>query len=161
MVLLCAAAESAEIETWGHANSELNDSTEVAPGNVRRSTVYDVRVATRTAPQVFHDSFTYMSLPRSGRTKEGYNSDDGAEFASQAKMTMSWTSFLYNVDTWVHVEIKKGPALRSADEVTIRPGTLNFHKELVIGTTVRILVPYSARGYRFSVEFNSQHLTSY
>jgi hypothetical protein len=161
MVLLCAAAESAEIETWGHANSELNGSTAVAPGNVRRSTVYDVRIATLTAPQVFHDSFTYMSVPRNGRTKEGYNSDDGAEFAAQAKMTMSWTSFLYNVDTWVHVEIKEGPALRSADEVTIRPSTLNFHKELVNGKTVRILVPYSARGYRFSVEFNSQRLTSY
>jgi hypothetical protein len=156
-----AVAQGAELQTWGHANAELNDSTAVAAGNVRRSTVYDVQVATRAAPETLHDSFSYMSLPRSGRAKEGYNSEDGAEFAAQAKMTMSWTSFLYDTDTWVHVGIKVGPALSSADEVTIRPTTLNFQKELVNGRTIRILVPYSARGYRFSVEFKSQQLTSY
>ncbi|MDB6042496.1 MAG: Dextranase [Gammaproteobacteria bacterium] len=161
VVLDCALSEGAELQTWGHANAELNDSTAVAAGNVRRSTIYAVRVATRAAPQVFHDSFTYMSLPRSGRTKEGYSSNDGAEFAAQAKMTMSWTSFLYNADTWVHVEIKEGPALSSADEVTIRPSTLNFQKELVNQKTIRILVPYSSGGYRFSVEFKGEQLTSY
>src|ERR1700719_81401 len=73
MAVACTCAEGAELQTWGHANAELNDSTAVAPGNVRRSTVYDARVATRAAPETLNDSFTYMSLPRSGRAKEGYN----------------------------------------------------------------------------------------
>jgi hypothetical protein len=146
--------------TWGHANGELNDSTPVAPGNVRRSTVYDVKVATRAAPQRLHESFTYMSVPRSGhaRERDGY---DGAEFAAEARMTMSWTSFLYGADTWVHVAIKGGPPLTSANDVTIRPTTLAFPKELVNDSTIRILVPYSSNGFRFSVEFDNQQLTSY
>jgi hypothetical protein len=147
--------------TWGHANGELNDSTPVEAGNVRRSTVYDVKVAPRAAPEVVHESFTYMSVPRSGRAKESYLDDDGAEFAVEAHMTMSWTSFLYSADMWVYVAIKDGPPLTSANDVTIRPTTLAFQKELVNDTAIRILVPYSSGGYRFSVEFPSQQLTSY
>jgi hypothetical protein len=160
-ILGCMLADNAELQTWGHVNAELNDSTAVAPANVRRSTVYDVQVATTASPQTLHDSFTYMSLPRSGRAKADYTDDDGAEFAAQAKMTMSWTTFLYRADAWVYVSIKQAPALNSADEVTIRPTTLRFQKELVNPTTVRILVPYSGLGYRFSVEFDSQQVTSY
>jgi hypothetical protein len=156
-----ADPQTASIQTWEHANAELNSTTPVAANNVRRSTVYDVRVASRAAPDIYRDSFTYMSLPRSGRAKEDYNANDGAEFAAQAQMTMSWTSFLYSADVWVYVEIKQEPALGSADEVTIRPSTLHFQKEWVNDRTIRILVPYSAQGFRFSVEFKGQQLTSY
>jgi hypothetical protein len=150
-----------DIETWWHSNSELNGSTAVEAGNIRRSTIYDVRIATVAAADVLHDSFTYMSLPRSGRGKEGYDEKDGAEFAANANMTMSWTTFLYRADAWVYVEIKEGPPLGSPDEVTIRPTTLDLHKELVNERTLRILVPYSTLGFRFSVEFNSEQLTIY
>jgi hypothetical protein len=170
-IIACSQSESTQnrsvqgsdagLQTWWHANAELNDSTAVAAGSVRRSTRYDVRVATRAAPDVLHDSFTYMSLPRSGRDKETDLDDDGAEFAADAHMTMSWSSFLYETDTWVEIELKHGPAHSSADEVTIRPTTLNFHKELVNERTIRILVPYLPQGYRFSVEFKSEQLTSY
>lgn len=157
-----AQGESTDLETWWHANAELNDSTAVADGNVRRSTRYDVSVATRAAPSVLHDSFTYMSLPRSGRNKEGYSDNDGAEFATQERLTMSWSSFLYATDVWVQVDIKQGSALSSANDVTIRPTTLNFQKEVVNdGRTIRILVPYSTAGYRFSVEPNDEQMTSY
>lgn len=160
-IVLLPAVANAELQTWVHPNAEANDSTAVADGNVRRSTVYDVWVATHEVPDLRHESFTYMSVPRNGRAKDGYSDDDGAEFAAQAQMSMSWTSFLYDADAWVYVSIKQGPDLRSADEVTIRPSWLRFQKELVDARTIRILVPYSTLGFRFSVEFASANLTSY
>ncbi|CAM4852215.1 unnamed protein product, partial [Rotaria magnacalcarata] len=39
--------------------------------------------------------------------------------------------------------------------------TLNFKKELIDSRTIRILVPYRAAGYRFSVEFEKQLFTTY
>lgn len=161
LALGSAPTRAQDLQTWWHANEEMNASTDVAAGNVRRSTVYNVRVATSAAPDALQDSFTYMSVPRSARPKEGYSGPDGAEYAARANMTMSWTSFLYRADTWVYVEIRDGPDLSSADEVKIRPTTLNLQKELVNPRTVRILVPHSPLGYRFSVEFDAQQLTSY
>jgi hypothetical protein len=160
-ILRCALAGAADLETWWHDNAELNDSSAVADDHVRRSTIYDVRVATQSAPEDLHSSFTYMSLPRSGRPKQGYSQNDGAEFSAQARMTLSWSSFLYRTDTWVYVDVKNGPDIGSADEVTIRPTRLGFQKELAGPRTIRILVPYSADGYRFSVEIKSDLLTSY
>ena len=154
-------ADSQALKTWWHANAELNDSTPVADTSVRRSTVYRVKVATAAAPDVLYDSFVYMTLLRSGGAKRGYISQDGAEFADEANLTMSWTSFLYGSDTWVQVELDGGPPLRSVDDVTIRPTTLQFRKQLVDERTVRILVPWSRSGYRFSVEVASQLVTSY
>jgi hypothetical protein len=154
-------ADGDDLKTWWHPNGELNSATPVAPGNVRRSTVYDVEVATRSAPDVHYDSFVYMTVPRSGRAKIGYLDNDGAEFADEADLTMSWSSFLYGADVWVQVDVKEGPPVTSAREVTIRPTTLDFQKERVSDRSIRILVPYSDRGYRFSVELDSQQLTSY
>ena len=149
------------IQTWSHPNGEANASTSVAPGNVRSSTVYRVRVAPVTQPDKAQDSFVYMSIPRSGLRKAGYTDEDGAEFSAQAKMTMSWSSFLHDKDVWVYVELVDGSALTSANEVTIRPTTLTFQKELVNETTVRILVPRVPKGFRFSVEFDNQQMTIY
>jgi hypothetical protein len=156
-----AEAVTAGVQAWYHTNGEANASTAVAPAKVRSSTVYRVRVAPVTQPDEAHDSFVYMSIPRSGLGKVGYTGEDGAEFSAQAGMTMSWSSFLQGEDVWVYVELVDGPTLTSANEVTIRPTPLDFQKELVNEKTVRILVPRVPEGFRFSVEFDSQQITIY
>lgn len=156
-----AAVVKARVQTWYHPNGEANATTAVASANVRSSTVYRVRVAPVTQPDKAQDSFVYMSIPRSGLGKVGYTGEDGAEFSAQAGMTMSWSSFLHDEDVWVYVELVDGPALTSADEVTIRPTPLTFRKELVNEKTVRIRVPRVPEGFRFSVEFDSQQITIY
>ena len=158
---LAAVRADGAVEVWWHDNADLNATTEVAADRVRRSTVYDVRVAPLEAPGAFQDSFVYMSIPRSGRAKDGYTQLDGAEFAAAAGSTLSYSTFLYDSDAWLDVEIKSGAMLSSVDEVTIRPTTLGFEKELVDERTIRILVPYAESGYRFSVEFASELMTSY
>jgi hypothetical protein len=156
-----STADSAFLKTWWHDNAELNRYTPVADTHVRRSGVYDVKVATGAYPQAFHDSFVYMSVPRGGREKWEYSTDDGAEFAKRADLTMSWSSFLYDADVWVQVELKDGSTLSSTGDVVVRPTTLQFEKQLVNDRTLRIRVPYSPKGYRFSVEFNNQLFTAY
>ncbi|CAM5439775.1 Ricin B lectin domain-containing protein OS=Streptomyces fumanus OX=67302 GN=GCM10018772_58140 PE=4 SV=1 [Streptomyces fumanus] len=126
-----------------------------------RSSFYDVKVATAAAPTTKYDSFAYMSIPRSGKGKIGYTEEDGAEFSSSANLTMSWSSFQYTTDVWVDVSLRTGQTISSADQVKIRPSSLNFAKELVDSTTVRVKVPYDAAGYRFSVEFDPQLYTAY
>ncbi len=102
-----------------------------------------------------------MSIPRSGRGKVGYSDEDGAEFSAKAQMTMSWSSFLYDEDVWVYVELTQAPPLSSADEVTIRPTSLDLNRELVNSSTIRIRVPHFSEGLRFSVEVDSQLVTIY
>lgn len=161
LMLLCSSAAIAEVQTWWHDNAEANDSGPVAAQNVRQSTGYRVRVAPVSQSQPLQDSFVYMSIPRSGLGKVGYTDEDGAEFSGEAGMSMSWSSFLYDEEAWVYVELVNGPALTSADQVTIRPTRFTFEKELVDERTVRIRVPNAPEGFRFSVEFDSQLMTSY
>jgi hypothetical protein len=156
-----ATADTAQLRTWWHDNHVFNTSTPTAPDQVRRSSFYDVKVATAAAPNTRYDSFAYMSIPRSGKGKIGYTKEDGAEFVSEANLTMSWSSFLYSTDVWVDVTLRTGQTISSADEVTIRPRSLDFEKQLVDSSTVRIKVPYDPSGYRFSVEFDPQLFTSY
>ncbi|NRG43005.1 family 49 glycosyl hydrolase [Rathayibacter sp. VKM Ac-2835] len=153
--------ESPELTTWWHDNPEANAGTPVADDAVRESTYYDVQVATATAPDARNDSFTYMSIPRGGNEKIGYTEDDGAEFSSDADLTMSWSSFEYSADAWVDVTLTTGQTITSVDEVTIRPTDLELEKQLVSPTTIRVKVPYTPDGYRFSVEFDSQLYTAY
>jgi hypothetical protein len=154
-------ANNPGLRTWWHAKNELNATTPVADDAVRRSTFYDVKVATAAAPNARFDAFPYMSIPRGGRDKWGYSDDDGAEFADRANLTMSWSSFLYSTDCWVYVTLRNGLTIGSAADVTIRPAALNLSKEVVDSTTIRVRVPYSANGYRFSVEFGNQLYTAY
>ncbi|MEU2431645.1 family 49 glycosyl hydrolase [Streptomyces sp. NPDC007861] len=156
-----ATADTAQLRTWWHDNHELNTSTAVASDKVRRSAFYDVKVATAAAPATKYDSFAYMSIPRSGKGKIGYTGADGAEFADSADLTMSWSSFQYATDVWVDVSLRSGQTISSASQVRIRPSSLQFTKELVDATTVRIKVPYSPKGHRFSVEFDPQLYTAY
>lgn len=125
------------------------------------STAYDVDVATDDSPDELYDSFTYMSVPRSGRDKEGYEEEDGAEFSSDAGLTMSWSTFEQSEDAWVTVRLTTGATIDSADDVSIRPSTLDLPVELVDETTVRIRVPFSEDGTRFSVEFAPELVTAY
>ncbi|NYI03736.1 family 49 glycosyl hydrolase [Allostreptomyces psammosilenae] len=154
-------ADTSQLQTWWHDNYEFNTTSPTQNNQVRRSSFYDVRVATAAAPNTRYDSFAYMSIPRSGKGKPGYTKEDGAEFASSANLTMSWSSFLYSTDVWVDVSLRTGQTISSADQVTIRPSSYDFEKQLVNNTTVRIKVPYAASGYRFSVEFAPQLYTAY
>ncbi|WP_024462122.1 RICIN domain-containing protein [Marinimicrobium sp. LS-A18] len=155
-------ADNSRLHTWWHENYEENDQFPVADNQVRRSTFYDVKVSTASDPGSKFDSFTYMNIPRSGKGKIGYDGEtDGAEFADSANLTMSWNSFLYSEDVWVEVSLRTGQTVGSVDEVTIRPENLNFQKEMVDSSTIRIRVPYSDKGYRFSVEFDNQLYTAY
>ncbi|MFH8248995.1 family 49 glycosyl hydrolase [Microbacterium sp. B2969] len=154
-------ADSADLHTWWHDNADANATGPVAADRVRESTFYDVRVATDAAPDARFDSFTYMSLPRSGKDKVGYTDQDGAEFADDADLTMSWSTFEYATDVWVDVTLKTGQPIVSADQVTIRPTDLGLQKQLVDSSTIRVKVPYSPDGYRFSVEFDPQLYTAY
>ncbi|WP_274995485.1 family 49 glycosyl hydrolase, partial [Promicromonospora iranensis] len=156
-----STADNAELQTWWHDNYEFNTSSPVASDKVRRSASYDVQVASASAPSTRYDSFTYMSIPRSGKGKIGYTEEDGAEFSSSANLTMSWSSFQYATDVWVDVTLRTGQTITSADQVTLRPRHLNFDKQLVNGSTIRIKVPYNPTGHRFSVEFEPQLYTAY
>ncbi|MFW6691165.1 family 49 glycosyl hydrolase [Streptomyces sp. MAR4 CNX-425] len=154
-------ADSAELTTWWHDNHEFNTTSPVANDKVRRSSFYDVKVATAAAPTARYDSFAYMSIPRSGKGKIGYTKEDGAEFSSAANLTMSWSSFQYSTDVWVDVSLRTDQTISSAGQVRIKPSSLDFPKELVDSKTVRVKVPYDAKGYRFSVEFDPQLYTAY
>lgn len=154
-------ANDSKLRSWWHDNGERNDSTPVADGKVRQSTEYEVMLSTVSSPGRSYRSFVYMSIPRSGRGKQGYTEEDGADFAASAQLSMSWSSFLYSADTWVEVKLTNSGTIASADDVVIRPTTLNFQKQMVDHKTVRIKVPYSPDGYRFSVEFPSEQTTVY
>lgn len=154
-------AESDALVTWWHSNGDQRADGPVADDAVRQSPYYAVQVATTDEPEAWYDSFTYMSIPRSGKGKIGYDSTDGAEFADEMHQTMSWSTFEYAEDVWVDVALETGNQISSVDEVTIRPMTLELEKELVDPTTVRIKVPYVEGGLRFSVEFASELVDVY
>ncbi|WP_407709070.1 family 49 glycosyl hydrolase [Arthrobacter nitrophenolicus] len=154
-------ATGADLRTWWHSNDEYNTTSPTSNGAVRRSSSYEVQVATAAAPTTRYDSFTYMSIPRSGKGKINYTEPDGAEFSSSARLSMSWSSFEYATDVWVDVKLLTGQAITSTEQVTIRPSKYAFEKQLVDSSTVRVKVPYAASGYRFSVEFAPQNFTAY
>lgn len=142
-----------EIQTWWHDNYEYNDRSPVKDNFVRASTNYNVQIrSTNENDTSIYNSFVYMSIPRSGRQKWGYNDSDGAEFATESRLTMSWSTFLYFIDVWVIIELRNSSnIISSLDDVTIRPIYLNFKKELINNTTMAVLVPYRSIGYRFNI----------
>ncbi|XP_055304789.1 dextranase-like [Sitodiplosis mosellana] len=150
--------ESSGVYTWWHSNHELNTNTPVADDAVRRSPFYNVSMATVENPNLKFNSFVYMSIPRGGRNKWGYDNWDGAEFsADDGHLTMSWSSFLYDRDCWVYIQKSN----QVATSVKIRPSSLNLRIEQLDSATVRILIPHSEDGFRFSVEFDSELYTAY
>ncbi|KAK9428447.1 glycoside hydrolase [Lipomyces doorenjongii] len=155
--------DSQNVHVWDHDGAvEYQNSSAVAAANVRGSTFYSTTIAPNSEPDVFYNSFVYMSIPRGGKGKVAYSTEDGAEYASSAGMSMSWSTFLYGEDAWVYVStLDPADTISSATYVIIRPTNLGFTKQMVNQTTIRILVPYQAQGYRFSVEFNTQLVTTY
>lgn len=163
-------ANTADLHTWWQDNAEKTATGKLSNETVRESPFYSTKVALaannqdNTQPQ--YDSFTYLSIPRNGNGKTDssgytYPEQDGAEFSADAKMTMSWSSFEYSKDTDVYVKLDTNQPITSADQVTIRPTSDNFKKELVGNDTIKITVPYKDSGYRFSVEFTPQLITAY
>ncbi len=153
-------ASTPTLTTWGHDNAVATTGP-VPADKVRASEFYEASVATAARPDTAYGSFVYASVPRSGNGKIGYTEQDGAEFSSEAGLTMSWSSFEYGEDVWVNVRLKTGQQITSADQVTIRPTDLGLEKQLVDSSTIRVKVPFSPDGLRFSVEFEPQLVTAY
>lgn len=148
------------LRTWWHDNNDINFQSPVADDAVRRSYFYQIKVAAVNDSENYYDSFVYLSIPRSGRKKCGYTSDDGAEFSSETNLTMSWTSFQYSVDCWVYILSTKFTNIQPSD-IIIRPSVFGLHAEIIDAQTVRVFVPYTDNGYRFSVEFRQDYYTAY
>lgn len=159
-VTVQAPIDSPALTTWGHDEVDATIGP-IADDAVRGSEFYSASVSLASAPDTAYRSFVYMNVPRSGEGKRGYDEQDGAEFSSSADLSMSWSSFEYSEDVWVDVTLTTGQRISSADQVTVRPTSLNLEKQLVDASTIRVKVPYSAQGLRFSVEFDPQQLTSY
>ncbi len=155
-----APANTPALTTWTHPNA-VATSAPLEGDQVRRSRFYDASVTLAQGRRTAYPSFVYMSVPRSGNDKIGYTEEDGAEFASKADYTMSWSSFEYAADVWVNVKLKTGQKITSADQVIVRPTDLGLKKRLVDSSTIAVKVPYSRDGYRFSVEFDPQQATAY
>lgn len=155
-----AASTTDLLTTWGHENA-VATTEPIADDQVRQSPFYAAAVTAVAEPETAHESFVYMSVPRSGKDKLGYTEEDGAEFSSAADLTMSWSSFEYAADVWVDVTLTTGQTITSADDVTIRPTDLGLEKELVDASTIRVKVPFVEDGLRFSVEFDPQLITAY
>lgn len=153
-------ANTPNLKTWWHSNASPYEIGEISSNKIRQSFRYHVKIASATAPDTRYDAFTYLSIPRNGRGKQGYSEADGAEYAAESGLNMSWTSFLYHSDAIVDVTFD-GPAITSANDVTLRPLNLNLQKERLDDNTIRIHVPYSSDGLRFSVEFTSNLQTDY
>lgn len=157
------------IRTWTHDRASKAPKGAVAGDEVRQSPFYSVRVAPTSAPDQTQDSFTYLSVPRNGQDKRGYTADDGADYAALTEATMSWSTFEYSPEVkevFVYVTLLNGTAVKDPSEVTVRP-TSSAKNDIKVeaiedeGRTAKIRVPYSADGYRLSVEFPSQMVSTY
>ena len=142
---------------WTHEQSEANDRTPVAPESVRVSTRYRAAVMPDLPDGAKKESFVYMSIPRNGMPAAN-DRPDGAEFVAAARLTMSWTTFLYRDDVWLEIKrVDEG----DAGDFTIRPRTLDFETRVIDRETLEIRIPYRDTGYRFSIEFTDDLVTSY
>lgn len=149
------------VVTWQHSASVEATEGPVAPHVIRTSMRYAVRVAPVAKPEDMHTSFVYTSLPRSAVRQPSYDRVDGAEFAVEAGLTMSWSSFLYKEPVYVEIERIDGRVIEGTHSVTIRPTTLTFDLTQINPHTLRIRVPHTPDGFRFSVEFADDLITSY
>lgn len=160
-------ADTAFLKTWWQNNGVKNSTGPIQDDEVRESPFYTTQVSTASdstnSPSGNrYDSFTYMSIPRNGSTKEGYSDQDGAEFASSSGQNMSWSTFEYSKDSWIYIHLTDGTrTIPSVSNVHIRPSKDLFPIRLVNRNTVAIRVPYSPHGQRFSVEFDSEQMNVY
>ncbi len=152
-------ANSTELHTWWHSTGEINTNTAVKNENVRQSHMYTVQVATASSSTDFYDSFVYESIPRNGNgnicnptTPEVLcNQDDQISIEPDIGADMAWTQYLSTSDSVVKIERTDNGSVDPAN-VIIRPTNLGF-KLQKSGNALLVAVPYSANGYRFSIEF--------
>ncbi len=148
--------------TWQHTGHDIASSGQVPESKVRRSNRYAVRVApVKDGPGAAADSFVYMSVPRGGRQTGGDARPDGAEFAFASGLTMSWSTFLYGETVWLAIERIDGNPVGPIENVVIRPTNLDLEKRKKDDRTMLIRLPFRPEGYRFSVEFKDDYVTSY
>ena len=156
-------SDSGPLRTWWHENYVRSDLGAIPESEVRRSVKYNVSDSLEQHDMsAAFDSFTYLSLPRGGKEKWGYSTEDGAETATDYKMTMSWSQFLYSVPVVVYVSVADGSfKVEQASEVIIRPQIDGLEVKRVSDDTVALRLPYSPAGYRFSVEFKADLVAVY
>lgn len=151
-------SNTTELLTWWHNTGEINTQTPVQDGNVRQSHLFIVQVAASSTLD-FYDSFVYESIPRNGNGQicipgdlSSYcDIDDQISIESSIGVTMSWSQYVTNGDSVIRVSrADNGPT--TPNNTAIRPTTLNFDLQSD-GDSLLITVPYSSKGYRFSVEF--------
>ncbi|KAH8657655.1 glycoside hydrolase [Xylariales sp. PMI_506] len=154
-------AASDTLQTWWHDEGEINYQTVVEEGNVRQSHVYSIWAkSTSDSTETYYNSFVYETIPRNGQGNIIIPGDpssvttlyDAVTIEADIGITMAWTQFLYSSDTWIKVT-RIGDNPSSADNVVIRPANLGFIVTDDGAGSVYILVPYTSKGYRFSVEF--------
>eukprot|EP00439_Symbiodinium_sp_Y106_P041677 s3822_g5.t1 len=160
-----------ELITWWHEDS-ITEKRELQPEEDRRvvrSPFFEVSVWTAAEPEETDRSqkpFPYFSWPRMGRQKWGYSKDDGAEDFERNHCTCTWAHFLYSTDVWVEVTLL-GDADHPniAEEILVRPRKMSeqteggyWRPEKSGKNAVKIKIPYSAEGLRFSLEFSWETL---
>ncbi|KAK7731020.1 hypothetical protein SLS53_008891 [Cytospora paraplurivora] len=117
--------------------------------------------------QESYNSFVYETIPRNGQGQIIVPGDpsstttdyDSVTIEADIWITMAWTEFLYSADSWVKVS-RAGNNPSTADNVVIRPSSLDLEVTDDGEGNVYIHVPYRDQGLRFSVEFQD-NLYSY
>lgn len=109
-----------------------------------------------------YQCFVYETIPRNGQgnivvpgNPSSVTSDeDSITIEADIWITMAWTSFLYSADAWVKIaRAGNNTTADSASNVVVRPTHLNIQVTDDDEGNIYIFVPYSAQGYRLSVEF--------
>ncbi|CAE7022031.1 unnamed protein product [Symbiodinium sp. KB8] len=167
-----AVGHGRELITWWHEDS-TSEKRELQPEEDRRvvrSPFFEVSVWTAADPEGTdrrQKPFPYLSWPRMGRQKWGYSKDDGAEDFDRNHCTCTWAHFLYSTDVWVEVTLL-GDADHPniAEEILVRPRKISeqteggyWRPEKSGKNAVKIKIPYSAEGLRFSLEFSWEIFT--
>jgi hypothetical protein len=114
-----------------------------------------------------YNSFVYETIPRNGQGNIIIPGDpsststeyDAVTIEADVFITMGWTQFLYGADTWIKIS-RSGDNPSTADNVVIRPTNLGLTVTDDGVGNVYILVPFTSKGMRFSVEFQD-NLYSY
>tara|TARA_B100000745_G_scaffold76302_1_gene46171 strand:+ start:1576 stop:4494 length:2919 start_codon:yes stop_codon:yes gene_type:complete len=154
-------SHGAKLMAWTHQELTPNMTSGVVDGQIRSSAHYQLAVGLAQNPEFLIPSAVYTSIPRSGLGKRGYTEIDGAEFAANHGVSMSWSSFLYADDAWLVIEPTDGHIIKHVDEVSIRPKNLVLDKALLPDNRIALRIPYTGKPLQFSVEFSHQLYTSY
>ncbi|ROW05903.1 hypothetical protein VPNG_07996 [Cytospora leucostoma] len=156
-----------KLVTWWHDNGEINYQTAVQEGNVRQSHLYSTWVkSSEDSNDTYYNSFVYETIPRNGQGQILVPGDpsstttdyDSVTIEADIWITMAWTEFLYSADSWVKVS-RAGDNPSTADNVVIRPSSLDLEVTDDGEGNVYIHVPYRDQGLRFSVEFQDNLYT--